>query len=305
MLPFVLWNASTNLASYWKVRRLVAQPAFAETVRNNPRFAFKFLTHHYLVRRLPVSSRAACFLHHYRRLQAIFPDFVLRQSLSGELPLLHIAESGHSFAITMGLSVPHDKEGEYSLNLYVDGAIVFLFSFNFIPGWVVGSPQQEAILITRVQGFKGRFDRIALATRTLHDVAPDQLLLASMQGIAAALGISTLAGVTGARQTCYLDEFSDLFHKTYDVFFEEMGFSLTGEGFYLGNLPLQQKPLADIKRGHKIRTKEKRAFKQEIASLSATRFLSMCTPGTGSATLDPTANQLAAQPAPSSQLPPS
>jgi uncharacterized protein VirK/YbjX len=259
-----LWRALTNIGTHRKVLQLLKLPPFAETARDNPRFAFKYLTHDYLVQGFTVAERASCFLHHYRRLHAALPDRLLRQTLQGDVTLHEIRESCNCFAITMGLSTPYDKEGEMSLNLQVDGETVFLLSFTIVPGWVVESEAAEILLVTRLQGMRGCYRQIYLATKTLHDVAPGALLLAALQGIANAFGIGEIAAVSASRQSSCTEDSAAAFKKAYDDFFVELGIPENSAGFFFSPVPIVDKPLACIKQGHKLRTREKRAFKQQI-----------------------------------------
>ena len=266
-------------------------PALAEVSRSNPRFAFKYLTHDYLARGLTTAQRAACFLHHYRRLHAALPDPLLRQALGGDIALHEIHVDGHRFNVSMGLCKTWDKEGEMSLNLHVNGEIVFLMSFTIVPGTVVNSEASEVLLISRLQGMKGSYREIHLATRALHNVAPDAVLLAALQGIADAFGIREIAAVTAARQGSGTKDSLAAFKQAYDDFFTGLGIPQTSAGFFLTPVPVERKPLASIKKGHRIRTKEKRAFKQRIQSACAAFFaehaplathpLSSATPGVG------------------------
>ena len=272
LLAGVSWRAVTNLGTHREVLRFLKLPILTQVVRDNPRFPFKYLTHDYLVRGFTIPTRASCFLHHYRRLHAALPDRLLRVALQADIPLVELTGGGHRFAIAMGLSMPFDKEGEMSLNLQVEGETVFLISFTIVPGWVIHSSAPEILLISRVQGMKGAYRQIRLATTSLHDVAPGPLLLAALQGIGNALGIGAIAGVSAVRQSSYTPDSAAIFIKAYDAFFTEMGILKTQGGFFLTPIPLEEKPLTEIKPGHKIRTREKRAFKQQIQSACASFF---------------------------------
>jgi len=128
LLAGVLWRALTNLCALREVLRLLKLPLFAETAHNNPRFPFKYLTHHYLSRNFTVTERASCFLHHHRRMYAALPDRLLRQTLQGDVTLHEIHQEGNRIALTPGLPRPlsdSDKEGELSLDLKVDGKKIF------------------------------------------------------------------------------------------------------------------------------------------------------------------------------------
>jgi uncharacterized protein VirK/YbjX len=90
-----------------------------------------------MARGMGVKERAACFVHHYRRLYAELPDGFLRRLLVGEVPLLELPGNDCRYSIAMGFSSFWDKEGELSLNLRVDGRLIHVLSFSIVPGWVV------------------------------------------------------------------------------------------------------------------------------------------------------------------------
>ncbi|MGA3081021.1 MAG: DUF535 family protein [Terracidiphilus sp.] len=265
LLCGVLWRGLTHVGTHRKVLRFLLKfPAFTEFVFSNPSFAIKYLAPFYLAKGFTVAERATCFLHHYKRLQEALPDSLLRRTLHEDVTIHEFPEGDRRFTLTMGLSRPFDEEGELSIHLQADGEIVFVLSFTIVPGWVVKSPAAEIVLISRIQGIKGAFSQISTATRTLHDVAPGALLLAALQGIAAAFGIGEIAAVCATRQIAYKEVSAASFREAYDEFFAQLGIGKNAAGFFCSALPLEEKPLALIKHGHKIRTREKRAFKLEI-----------------------------------------
>ncbi len=278
----LLWGGVNSLGTLHKIVRLLQVAPFGEIARNNPRFNFKFASLDYLAIGFTVPQRAASFLHHYTRLHAALPVPLLRQFMQTDVTIHEIPEQAPRFAITMGLSEPVDNEGEMSLNLRVDGKIVSVFSFTIVPGPVVRSKAQEVFLLTRIQGVRGCFPQIQTATRALYDVAPSHLLLAALQGIADAFGITELVAINATmHRSANSVEPAVRFDKSYDEFFGELGFARTSDGFFVSPIPIPDKPMTFIKPGHKIRTKEKRAFKREIQSACA-QFLLNASPALSS-----------------------
>jgi len=269
----LLWRALINLGKYHEIVRLLKLPPFPETVRNNPRFAFKFLLTNYLVRGSTGIEGVTCFLHHYSRLRNALPDHLLRQTLHWDITLHDFSDGGNQIAITMGRSRPCDKEGELSLNLKVNGDIVYVLSFAIIPGRVVGANAAEVLLVTRLQGAPGCYAQIKLATKASHEVGPSALLLAALQGVADGFGVREIAAVDAEKQSSYCEGFAVCFKSAYDDFFSKLAMDKTASGFYLSPVPIEDKPIALIKQGHKLRTKEKRAFKQQIRAYCAGFFI--------------------------------
>jgi uncharacterized protein VirK/YbjX len=270
------WRAFTHIGAVRNVLGLLAKiPPYSAMVQNDPRFSYKFLTDDYLARGFSTSDRASCFIHHYSRLRELLPGQLLRQILQDEITLHEFPGGGDRFAVTMGLSRPYDNEGELTLRLRVDGDIVFVLSFTMVPGSVVESPAAEALLITRLQGVKGCYRQIGDATKALYDVAPAQILLAALQGVASAFDIRAIAAIPAERQSSFKKEAARAFKDSYDNLFSAVGLSKSETGFFSSAVPIDQKPLTSIKRGHKLRTREKRAFKQRIQSACAA-FLQEC-----------------------------
>jgi len=261
----VMLRVAGNLASQMEILGVFKRRVFAEVVPVNPRFAIKFAADDYLARDLSISERKSCFVHHYTRLHDALPDTMLRQILHRSVSVLEIRAGESAYRVTSHLSRPWDKEGELSFDLEVDGVGIYVVSFSIVPGVVVKSKAREVVLISRLQGMKGKYERIQRATKVLSDVAPASFLLAALQGFAEAFGIVEIVGVSALRQANYHEDCAGVFRKSYDDFFLNLGAVLGPEDLYSCPVPIPEKPLQEVKRGHKLRTKEKRAFKREVA----------------------------------------
>jgi uncharacterized protein VirK/YbjX len=268
----ILWGASSNLSRQLEIFQVMALPAFVALVRVDPIFPFKYLTRDYLARGLTVAERASCFAHHYRQLNARFPTDLLTRVLNRDVTIFELHEGGTLFSITLGLSRQDVREGELFLHLQVDGDVVFALQFTIVPGRVVGSEATDVLLISRLQGTKGSYNQIHLATKTFREVAPAALLLAALQGIAEALGIWEMASVCATSQFSYSEECANSLKDAYDNFFLELGATKATDYFFSSPIPMKEKPLALVGNGHKARTEKKRAFKLKIAE-DVCRFL--------------------------------
>lgn len=261
----ILWGVSTNIPRHLEIFQIMRFPAYAELLRIDPRFRLKFLIRDYLVRGFSTAQRAACFLHHYKRLHASTSAEFLDRTLHRRVTVFEARRDEIDIEISLCFSRPFEKEGELSLNLHVNGAVVFVLSFTLIPGWVVQSEAEELLLISRLQGTNGFYPQVRAATKALHHVAPAALLLAALHGFAKAFGIGVMAGVSAVRQSSFTEELSLFYKSAYDDFFSEIGIPKNTSGFFLSSIPPEDKPMSSIKKGHKIRTREKRQFKLQIA----------------------------------------
>jgi uncharacterized protein VirK/YbjX len=183
-------------------------------------------------------------VHHYNRLREIMPRPFLRCILLGDVILFSLEDEKSCFAITLGLPRDIDKEGELSLNLEVDGKMVFLISFTIVPGRVVRSDAKDVLLISRIQGMKDCFSQIQHATKRLNDVAPGALLLAALQGVGAALGIGVMGCIMAKHQSaCSKENYQEL-RTAYDDFFTELGVERNAADIYLAEIPHKERPQA-------------------------------------------------------------
>lgn len=144
LLAGVVWRGLTNLGAHRNVLRLLKLPLLAEAANANPRFAYKYLTHDYLVRGLTTPQRASCFLHHYTRMHAALSRHNLRLTLHELVTLHQIYAEDNRFTLSMGLSRDFDKEGEFSLNLHVDTEVVFLLSYTLVPEALSAPPLRRS-----------------------------------------------------------------------------------------------------------------------------------------------------------------
>jgi hypothetical protein len=261
-----VWTVAGNIPTQLKVLRVLSRPAYMRLITVNPRFSLKFMGVDYLARGLTIKQRAESFMHHYRRLPDVFPESSLIRILLGEILLDEIREENNRFAILMGLSRPYDNDGELSLNLEVNGKVAFLFSFTIAPGWVVRSKAKEVMLISRMHGFRGCYDEVRLATKTLHDIAPPALLFAALCGVAEAYGVHEMAGIAAIMKPEFYSHPDDdaQIQEAYDEFFALLGATKGPAGFYQSPLPPPDRPIKMIKSKKRSAHRRRTAIKRDI-----------------------------------------
>lgn len=268
-----LWRLFASFGMRREMLSLLKLRPFDEIVQNYPGLTLNYVVRNYLVRGFTVAERASCFLHHYRRIHAALPEDVLRQILRGFVILHEKSDCDNCFALTIGLPRPPiDKEGELSLVLQVNGKRVFSLGFIIVPGWVVESEVAEVLLITHLQGTRGCNSQIKLACRAFNDYSPRGPLLAALQGVADAFGISEIEAVCATKQKSYRKEHAAILKRTYDDFFTKVGMVKTTAGFYSSSIPIEGRPLASFKGNARSRAKKRRAMRQNIQSACASFF---------------------------------
>ena len=261
----LFWAFSTNIVRQLEIFRILALPAFASLVRLDPIFPFKYLTRGYLVRGLSPAERAASFAHHYRRLNSIFPRPVLQRILYRDIILIEKQIDDRLLSVHVNLARKELREGELTFTLRLDGTAIYILQCTIVPGWVVKSGASDVILVSRLQGMKGSYKQVHLATKAFSEVAPPALLLAVLHGLAQVAEIDEMAGIAAASQFSYLPAYADSFRAAYDDFWIELGAKKITASFYASPIPPQDKSLAAVTNGHKSRTRKKRALKQQIA----------------------------------------
>jgi uncharacterized protein VirK/YbjX len=268
-----------NLSGEIEILRLIMMkyPVFAGVLPSSPRFPLKFVSPGYLARGLSVAERKDCFLHHYNRLGEALPNTLLRRILHDRVSIFEVREGESVYRVTAHLSRARhgDTEGELCLGLELNGEAIYILSFSIVPGRIVNSEAREVLLLARIQGTKGKYGSIRQATKAMKDIAPASLLMASLQGFAEAFDVSEIAGVSATRQSIYTEDLAERFREAYDDFFTNLGAVASPEGFYRCPVPLPEKPLTEVKRGHKLRTREKRAIKRIIAD-AVCRYFRQC-----------------------------
>ena len=264
MMAGLLSRMAISTPTQRKIAGLFKDPVLNETAQVYPRLPYKHLTCRYLLRDLPISACAECFFHHYDRLRTVLPIWLLRWTLMDKIALFELEENGIRLAITMCLSMPFDTEGELSLNLEMGDKIIYVMGFSIVPGRIVQSTAKDVFLITRLQGVKGFHQELSHATKSFGDVGPIALLFATLQGIGNIFEIDTAACISGIQQISYDATYATSFQHSYDDFFLQRGIQPNEGGFFITPLPLEEKSMDEIKKGHKIRTREKRALRREI-----------------------------------------
>jgi uncharacterized protein VirK/YbjX len=264
MLLGVLRRGVCNVGSYREILQVLKIPIYADLANDYPRFAFKYLAREYLARGLTVRERASCFVHHYLWLHEKLPGELVKRILRQGIPLVTIEDGITHIGIELSFWGTVDKEGELSLILKVNGEKIFTLSFTVVPGRVVKSDAPDVLLITQLQGEKGKVRQISLVYRILHGAGPAPLLLTVLESIGDAFSIRALACISANDQSFYRDEFVTSFQNAYDTFFAIRGMTKNDANVFLCPIPTSEKPLELTKRKDKRRTLKRRELKRLI-----------------------------------------
>jgi uncharacterized protein VirK/YbjX len=195
----------------------------------------------------------------------IFDQFTLFQINESYLEVYKTFVGADSYECRLQNERVHPNEGELSLCFYFNNKFLYSLSFTFVPGSIFELKQRTAILISRMQGQEGAFDVIRAATRELHDVSPQHLLYAILQGIAKGAGVECVVGICSVNQLSFRAVKEAQLRKVYDEFFHAIKCRGPVNDFYIADVSETwlKKSLANV--SHRSRVRKKRAFKQDIA----------------------------------------
>jgi uncharacterized protein VirK/YbjX len=287
LLRLVLMRIPALLANslrHWRLLRTLASPPTAGLLRRHPQLAFKPYGGNYLALNMNARTRLDALLHHYAFVQARLHAGFLEAALSGRLVLWHDAVGDRRFAATLCFPrSPHhadrfaDHEGDLALTFAMDGVPLYALCFSIVPGHIVRLDVPDAVFIGRLQGADGRFDAIREATRLLHDISPRDILLTVLQGMARALDIRMLAGVSNAEQLSKSRGIRrDEVLFDYDGFWHALHAQRTIDNLFVLPLPLAERPIDTIAQKHRSRTLRKRRYKDGVCVMACNAFRVQC-----------------------------
>lgn len=252
LLPFAMRHAT--LYARFSAGRL---GVFQEAI---PQLRSRYLRE-YLSLDLGVADRRAVLMFHHELLARRFTAEAVREVLDDTAELWTLTVDDRRHVITMRADKSLYGEGDLILELKEDGVCISDMSFSIAPGRIAGVGEGAAILITRLQGRPKQFAAIQRTTKACGDISPGHVLLAAIEGVAVALSVQTLCGVSTAQQ---LSTRWGIATFDYDAFWSDLTVERHGE-WYRTPAPIPRKPLSDVSASHRRRTKRKRRVKAEIA----------------------------------------
>lgn len=267
-----LAGIALNYGAHRRLMKVLHAEHTKGILRQVPRTAYRY-TLPYLSGNFTRATRLMLLMAHYRfmndRLGAHFCQGILR----GDLTPWHEQLQGHRFALRVSgpCAVSGHREGELTFTLKMDGHDLYKLSFSIVPASVLSLPSGSApprhghtLYIGRVQGVAGAFDHIREATKACHDIAPPDLLMAAVAGMAAALGIEIVAGV-GIEHSISSESIQQSnMSFDYTSFWDRYQSHKTADGHHLITVPFAEKPIQAIASKHRKRTLLKREFKRQI-----------------------------------------
>ena len=259
----VLSEQLKNNPSIWKV--IESFYLSKEHAEKNNRISLYYIARNfYLMKYLSTEQKINIYVHN----ASFFYENISLNSIVDLMerpPILYRAKIGdHSFTCTLQFERDTAREGEFSL-YFCDGLEqLYCVSFTFVPGAILGLPKPTVILVSRMQGKKGKLAQIKRATKACLDIAPQAILWAVLQGVAIRMGVDTLVGADASRNLSYDENSAEMLMRTYDRFYESVGAKKLPNGVFLCDLSADAMPEKALTSAHRARNKRKREFKRAI-----------------------------------------
>jgi len=222
----------------------------------------------YLIEGLSTRQRIAYLHDHYAFEDQTFRAAYKRKIyLEDGLTLWEAREGGSHIAITLSLSPRWAPEGELSVCLLVNGTRLHCLSFNWIAGGTVGMGSRMLPFIGRNQGASAQAQHaLASFNARFPNNSPSFFCFSAVQGLAQALGMTSVLGIKGKANICFDDCAARSFINAYDRFWASLDGEEIAEHAYLIKLPFYQKPLSEVAAKHRKRAAMRRTHWEGISA---------------------------------------
>ena len=147
-----------------------------------------------------------------------------------------------------------------------------LYELSFSLAEKANGAGAAVMLIVRIQGARGHFAEIRKATLDGGDISPAHLLVSAAEGIAVALGVSTVLGIGNDEQLSKssIDKAGCLFD--YDAFWESLG-GRPRRGWFQFDAPYAPRPLSQTPAHNRRHKRRKRLIKAAVKEHVTAEFL--------------------------------
>jgi len=250
---------------YPRFRALLSMPFYMDLLDVCPRLSRQYLTT-YLMRSFDTRERLVAAYHHYRTLHDLPRPAFIPGLLGNGIELWSREIEGEDYRMVIKQNVNDHHEGDILLILRRGMKMLFQMSFSLVPGSLIGMRERNVLFIGSAQGGKADVEGLRRAIKANEGVAPSHLVMAALRGVAQALGVDGLAGVTDADQMTKTRPNYYVFPFDYAAFWPMFGGEKNGRGVF--DIPIEawEKPLTEIPRSHRRRSRKKREYKAEVTT---------------------------------------
>ncbi|QWT45900.1 DUF535 family protein [Azospira inquinata] len=253
-----------SLRTYKKSLAAVSSLNLSADIDTDPQVPLNYITIGYLSTNLSIKDRARILINHHKFISSTLQKKAIDTIYRSDLEIFSSDVGGFSLNVSLGSPTETNKEGDLSLHLYFKNKPIYQLSFSFSPGIIFGLKESNVCFLTRMQTAKGNHELAREISSSLCEVSPQWILFSGLSGIAEALSIRAIVGISSIHQSSYKASYAEQFKTTYDNFFEALGALKIPGHLYIISLPLQLKPIELITRRHRSRTLKKRKIRDSI-----------------------------------------
>jgi Protein of unknown function (DUF535) len=222
---------------------------------------------HYLTRDLSLTERAEATAFHYLTTADLFAPAGLAAIYHDEGLVLWRADyKAHQYDIRLmgGLDVAH--EGAASVALAADGQRVCVMSLSLVPGRLIcptATPGEVAVFVTRKQLTRERGYQRAFF-EAFDRSTPAHLVLAAIEGMVQAHGLSRIYGLRAECHPSYAAEIAPHLAAAYSEFWVSLGGTACSSRAYALDVPMQLSAVEDMKPDRRERALARRGHAESI-----------------------------------------
>lgn len=241
----------------------ISQSPYKAIINKNPLILCKF-TGEYLADFITTKNRLNALSHHYSQMARFFRAPKFAQDLQNGITLWSTTKEEDTFSILLNLPNLTCLEGELCLDFHLNHTSICVLTFTIVPGSILGLQAEEVLFIGGSQGIAGASEKIRYAAKRNNEIWPLTMLVIALQAMGKAVDIPLLAGIAAQNHaTTSVRTNTTKYLSTYDDFWEANG-GIRHDTVHLFSTTLHEKPIEQIARNHRCRTKRKRAIKNEL-----------------------------------------
>jgi uncharacterized protein len=214
---------------------------------------------YYLAKNLKLRERVKFVLSHYSVEEHFFDMEYKKEVYSGNgLVLWENTISGTNFKIVLKLADRYAAEGDLCVALMVDGERLHSISFS----WFKNTLAHDSNISIFIGSNQGRWKKDEEFHNKFSLAFPNSsanfLCYAALQGIARAVGMRRMIGISSELQVCFSSKFSRTFDNAYKEFWQSQGGVASDKYGFVLPAPCPRKDLSTLPAKHRKRAANRR-----------------------------------------------
>jgi uncharacterized protein VirK/YbjX len=220
------------------------------------------------------------YFFHQQFLSQTLSDNSYRTLFEGDDVLFeHIVED-RKYEVRLTCSPGNIAEGLVQLSFRMNPSIMlYALSFLFIDRQSLMNYDGLTILVTRIQGSKGKLTQINQASVDMANLHPRNVLLACAEGITEAYNLQCICAVTSGLNPSFRGDNLNHIKNNYDEFFETLKKDASSSSIVVLPLPLIDEPKENAQSRNATRSNQRRAFHRAVTASAKIKWLSFLKQG--------------------------